>query len=196
MFHESENGAYTQTGDSTHRDGYWLWFAFIVFIIFAIFAFVFMKNDKKHDGCNIAETLTPLIAAKAMNGCGCGCNDGCHSNHNAFPQYIWDNTRDNLKEFGKIEKEIVVQTLGQSREFDSKFHEVLRKQSEDTASIKSEMNARFFELAKENWMAENMRLRDELMKKEINHCRPAFAYSPPAPIPGCSPCGAGYPAYS
>jgi len=171
MFYEDDNRMYTGRTDG-HSGGY-LWFAFLIFIIFAIFAFVFLRDNKKHDG---VEAIAGIAAIKAADGFGGG------GNKHGMDTYMWDHARDDLKEFGEIKKEIVVQTLGQSREMDSKFHEVLRKQCEDTASIKAEMNQKFFELAKENWKIENDRLKEQLLLKEIHCPKPMYAYSPPASV--------------
>jgi hypothetical protein len=174
MFYEDEQRMYTGYNGGHRGEGGYLWFAFIIFIIFAIISFIFLRNDNKHNG--LADTLGTVAALKASEYTGGGAISHTHD----LKDYMHAISVE--KDFGEIKKEIVVQTLGQSREMDNKFHEVMKQQALDTASLRADLDRKFFELSKEQWASENARLRDALLLKEISHPKPMFAYEAPAPF--------------
>ena len=165
------------------HDQSFLWFAFIIFIIFAIFIFAFLRGNRREDG-GLTEALAVPLAMKAANG--------------GDDYKMWDHARDDLIQLGDIKKEIVVTAMTQTNQADNRFHEIMRQQCQDTASIKAEMNNKFFELAKEQWMIENKRLSEALLLKEIKEPKAMYAMSSPYPIYTPPVCGTGYgaPAYA
>jgi len=103
-------------GDRDKHDGWgmWIWAIIILviflFVIFLAFALIFKRG--KEDG-GIAEAITPLIAASAMN-------QG-HKGHGDYDHKIWDVERDNMREFCNVRQEIKDAAWTQSREND-KYH--------------------------------------------------------------------------
>jgi hypothetical protein len=87
-----------EKGHDGDRQGWgaYLW-AVVIFIVFIFVVFIiaamFLRRDDKHHG-NIAETLTPLIAANAMN------HKPYYDGHGNYEH--WDIVRDELREFGNL----------------------------------------------------------------------------------------------
>ena len=121
------------------KEGKELWavLLFIIFVVIILVVIALMWNRKdhhepRHTG---AEALAPILAASMM----AKCNDNGYT-HGYNYMMAHDGQRDNLKEFGEIKKELVVNRYEAAKEIaDTKFEGYkATKESEEKVLIRIE----------------------------------------------------------
>ena len=157
---------------ATKKEGKELWavLLFIVFviIILIVFAVMFTRRDREHREHNYLDGLAPILAASiAAKG-----NDGYTHGYNYMMAH--DGQRDNLKEFGEVKKELVVNRYEAAKEIaDTKFEGYkATKESEEKVLLRiEEMERRQAERAEREKDAKITRLETLLA---IVHRTPAM----------------------
>jgi hypothetical protein len=133
---------------ASKKEGKELW-AVLIFIVFVIIiliviAVMFTRDRRGNDGAGIVESVIPLIATSMVN------NRPQHNGYDYNPNYMiaHDGQRDNLKEFGQVKQDIVVNRYETAKEVaDAKFetYKAIKESEEKQLLFTAEVERRAVE---------------------------------------------------